>query len=242
MNMYTHAAQITLSSLFLFACAGSVHGTASTLSFQSAGRTIRMAKWTAGTPGQHPAVMLLHGGGGPQLIENDPNYTRYPLALARAGFDVYMPYYWEATAPSDDGTPANIAAWLRSAENALAWINAQRTTKPGSVSVIGLSYGAFLGLCLSAQDPGVKAMVSFYGWLPQDRADAVKRMPPTLILHGSKDVLVDVKEAGALDRLLSDRKVQHEVHIYPGENHGFVGEPLEDSERRLVAFLTQHGK
>jgi len=39
-------------------------------------------------------------------------------------------------------------------------------------------------------------------------------MPPTLILHGDKDVLVNVAEAHSLDELLTAANRPHEMHIY----------------------------
>ena len=46
-------------------------------------------------------------------------------------------------------------------------------------------------------------------------------MPPTLILHGDKDVLVPVAMAHRLDALLTENKRPHEMKIYEGANHAF---------------------
>ena len=46
-------------------------------------------------------------------------------------------------------------------------------------------------------------------------------MPPMLILHGDKDVLVPVAQAHALDELLTKENRPHEMKIYEGANHAF---------------------
>jgi carboxymethylenebutenolidase len=210
------------------------------VSFQSNGRTLTMAHWPAEGPGRHPAVLLLHGGGGPELIENDPNYRQYPESLAAAGYAVYMPYYWGSTAPSDENTPDNFSTWVRTARNALVWVNAQPDVQPGRIGAMGLSLGAFLGLAVATEEPGLRALVEFYGGMPEAYAPRMKRMPPTLILHGAKDVLVDVAEAHQLETLFRARGVTYQVHIYPDQNHGFMGAAGPDSARRAIAFLDRY--
>jgi dipeptidyl aminopeptidase/acylaminoacyl peptidase len=65
-------------------------------------------------------------------------------------------------------------------------------------------------------------------------------MPPTLILHGDKDPIVTVDNAYDLKRLFDEKKITYEMHIYPGEEHGFGGEALTDSVKRMIAFFDKH--
>lgn len=44
--------------------------------------------------------------------------------------------------------------------------------------------------------------------------------PPTLILHGGKDVIVNVSQSKLLAEKLKEAGVSHELHIYPPEGHG----------------------
>ena len=71
-------------------------------------------------------------------------------------------------------------------------------------------------------------------------------MPPTLILHGDKDVLVPVAQAHALDEMLTRDKRPHEIKIYAGANHAFNSPGLEiwynpadaqDTSNRSSKFL-----
>ncbi len=76
-------------------------------------------------------------------------------------------------------------------------------------------------------------------------------MPPTLILHGDKDVLVPVSEAHALDELLTAANRPHEMHIYEGANHAFNfpqlpfwynAEDAHDAWNRSLQFLAANLK
>ena len=59
--------------------------------------------------------------------------------------------------------------------------------------MMGFSLGSFLSLSAGAIDPGqIAAIVEYYGGLPPNLQYGAKSMPPTLILHGDKDVLVPV--------------------------------------------------
>jgi dipeptidyl aminopeptidase/acylaminoacyl peptidase len=78
--------------------------------------------------------------------------------------------------------------------------------------------------------------------MPNAYVDRMKKMPPTLILHGQKDVLVDVEEAHKLERLFTERKVTFETHIYPEQNHGFMYADGDDSARRMIFFFRKYMK
>jgi len=76
-------------------------------------------------------------------------------------------------------------------------------------------------------------------------------MPPTLILHGDKDALVNVSQAHSLDELLTAEKRPHEMHIYEGANHAFNfpelpfwynAEDAQDAWNRTLKFLAANLK
>ena len=67
----------------------------------------------------------------------------------------------------------------------------------------------------------IAAIVEYYGGLPPTLQYGAKTMPPTLILHGDKDVLVPVAMAHELDEMLTKEKRPHEMKLYEGTNHGF---------------------
>lgn len=67
-----------------------------------------------------------------------------------------------------------------------------------------------------------------------------KNTPPTLILHGAKDVVVNVSQSKLLADKLKANGVKHELHIYPNEGHGrWFGQSLVSSFDRIEAFLKE---
>jgi len=108
--------------------------------------------------------------------------------------------------------------------------------------LLGFSLGAFLALAVASVDPRVKAVVEFFGGLPEPFAKKLRRLPPTLILHGDRDQVVSVEEAEKLEKLLKEKKLPYEIKIYAGQPHGFTGDDLKDSLRRTTAFFGTHLK
>jgi carboxymethylenebutenolidase len=60
------------------------------------------------------------------------------------------------------------------------------------------------------------------------------------VLHGSADPIVPVANAYAVEALLRQQNVPHELKVYPGQGHGFRGAAEEDATRRALAFLQRH--
>jgi dipeptidyl aminopeptidase/acylaminoacyl peptidase len=50
---------------------------------------------------------------------------------------------------------------------------------------------------------------------------------PMLVYHGDADVLVDVRQAQALDHALTRAGVPHELIILPGADHGQLKQPRQ---------------
>lgn len=62
--------------------------------------------------------------------------------------------------------------------------------------------------------------------------------PATLILHGAKDVVVNMSQSKLLAEKLKENGVKHEFHIYPTEGHGrWYGASLVSSFDRIEKFL-----
>ena len=102
--------------------------------------------------------------------------------------------------------------------------------------------GAFIGLSVAAHDPRVRAVVDFFGGLPDEIAASSTRLAPTLILHGDADAIVPVSEAHKLRAALEARAVPHEIRIYPGEGHIFSPLAAIDAAGRTMTFLSRHLK
>jgi carboxymethylenebutenolidase len=119
------------------------------------------------------------------------------------------------------------------------------------VGLLGFSLGAYLSLTLAAdKDSQVAAVAEFFGGLPDCRWKELKRLPPTLIVHGDQDSTVSVKEAYALRGFLEAKKLPYAIKIYKGQEHLFGGKVtfavkraiIEDAKRRTLAFFEKYLK
>jgi carboxymethylenebutenolidase len=194
-----------------------------------AGSPVHVTRWNATGPGKRAAVVLLYGGAGPKLIEEAPDYRRYPEALAARGYHVFMPYY------SDRATDE-----VQTVRETIGFVAAQPDVDPVRIGVLGFSRGAFIAVGGAGQDAGVHACVELYGGLRRAHAAKITRMPPTLILHGDKDADVPVEEAYALEAFLKSKGATYEMRIYRGQEHGIDGADGADSVARVATFFDEH--
>src|SRR5207253_272350 len=114
---------------------------------------------------------------------------------------------------------------------------AQPEVRVPQISVLGISLGAYLAVGVAATDPRVAATVIVAGGLEPFLRDRIKRLPPTLILHGDKDGTVAVSEGLELAAFLRARHIPVQVHIYPGEDHSFSDSVAVDALARARRFL-----
>lgn len=68
-----------------------------------------------------------------------------------------------------------------------------------------------------------------------------QQTPPTLILHGQNDNVVDVSQSKELKAKLDAAGITNDMVIYPGERHGWYGKTLSNSFDRVEAFLKKNG-
>jgi dipeptidyl aminopeptidase/acylaminoacyl peptidase len=91
---------------------------------------------------------------------------------------------------------------------------------------------------------------SLVGPLPAALAEHVGRSPvsfatqliatPVLLLHGDADPVVPVEQSRMLAQRIADLGGTVELHVYPGEGHGFRSVPNQlDEYARTAAFLTR---
>ncbi len=64
--------------------------------------------------------------------------------------------------------------------------------------------------------------------------------PPTLILHGGKDLLVPESQSVLLKSKLEAAGVAHQYVYYPNEGHGWTGNNLFDSFNKIEAFILKY--
>jgi dienelactone hydrolase len=209
------------------------------LSLTSGGASIPLDVFSSGDNGAHPAVLVLHGSGGMW----NPMYHQYAQQFSRLGYTVFVLHYFARTATSwadDAAIERHFSEWMQTISDALDFIARQSGVDDGRIAVVGFSLGAFLALAVASQHARVKAVIDFFGGLPQQLASACTRMPPVLILHGDADERVPVRWAYELESLLARCGTAYEMKIYPGAGHKLNLPAMLDAGQRAVQFLKKH--
>jgi carboxymethylenebutenolidase len=129
---------------------------------------------------------------------------------------------------------------MKTINDATTWIASQPEVDPNHIGLMGVSLGSYLGLTVASQDSRIKAVVEFFGGIPDLAAQWSKSMPPVLILHGSEDPIVPVSEAYKLEKFLRQKNTPYQMHIYPGEGHGFNEPANQDSRQRALEFFQKY--
>jgi carboxymethylenebutenolidase len=118
----------------------------------------------------------------------------------------------------------------------------------GTIGAVGFCFGGGIVGQLAVRIPDLAAAVPFYGTQPSAE-DTVKIKAPLLIHYADHD---DRINAGwkPWERALKANGVRHEMHVYPGTQHGFHNDttPRYDEAAaklawsRTLAFFKQHLK
>ncbi len=202
-----------------------------------------------------PAVVMLHGAS-PRRDAGNDEFEEMCGQLADLGYYTEFIEYFSQTEAVGPGQPSAMRkyfpVWLAEIHSGIEALDKNPAVDPHRIAMLGFSLGAFLSLSAGALDPGqIAAIVEYYGGLPPALSGGAKTMPPTLILHGDKDVLVNVSEAHSLDDLLTAANQPHEMHIYEGANHAFNfpqlpfwynAEDAQDAWNRTLKFLAANLK
>lgn len=213
------------------------------MSFQSGGVPIAVEWFPAAgqrTGETRPAVLLLHGADG---LTFEAGYRMAAQVVAASGFNVAFLHYLDRTGErrvAYSTLRQRFPLWAETVRDGLSWVAGQPGADPGRLGIVGISLGAALGLHVAAGDGRVKALVDYFGPVPEGLADGGLRLPPTLILHGENDRVVPVSNARALARLLEASGTPHELQIYPGQGHSLTGLAQLDAASRTAAFLGRY--
>ncbi|MBA9068317.1 carboxymethylenebutenolidase [Methylobacterium sp. RAS18] len=217
-------------------------------SFTSGRRRIEV-EWFAASGGSaeghqsgasRPALLLLHGADGLTFAEG---YRFAARTIAASGFHVAFVHYLDRTGDrrvAYTRLQKDFPLWAETVRDAVAWLADQPGTDAQRLGIVGISLGAALAFTTAATEPRVRAIIDYFGPLPDQLARERPRLPPTLILHGSADAIVPVSHARALERLLQEQGTTHEIKIYEGQGHGLTGPAQLDAAARVARFLGQH--
>lgn len=215
---------------------------------------------------KRPAVIMLHGSDGwGQMIA----YNLCAQDMVKRGMVVLLIHYYSATDTNDtvtaeerdavvrwlNGQPLEEAKkaavdacfqkWVQCVGDAAEHVRKLPNVDPDRVGLAGFSLGGFLAVTCAAEPKfKFKALVEMFGGLPTERRDFVKKLPPTLIVHGEKDNVVDVRQARDLDKFAKSRNANVECVYYPECYHALCdakGNPrmkdINDAIGRMSLFF-----
>lgn len=204
--------------------------------------------YRADPPGQgpHPAVVMIHEFWG---LRED--VTAKADALADHGYVVVAPDTFRGV--SVDWVPAaiwnvvstpseRVDADLRAIVNALI---DDPAVDAGRIVVMGFCYGGGAALRYSLADPRLAGTGVFYGTLIDDPGRLSALPGPVLGVFGADDRTISLAQVDAFEAALEQAGVPHEVHVYGGVGHAFVGGmdeiraggPAADAWDTFVAWL-----
>ena len=138
--------------------------------------------------------------------------------------------------------PENINTDL---DSVYAWLESQPGVDAGRIAIAGFCYGGRTSLGYSLHNNQLAATVIFYG-SPETDPAILKTLPgPVLGIFGGADQSIPVEQVNAFDAALSEAGVSHEITIYEGQPHAFVGNAQEikaggaqgEAWKQMLAFL-----
>lgn len=214
--------------------------TQSKSTFSSGGQSIAYDGFVPAANGErYPTIISLYGSGGDHVGMAQP-----ARLFAEHGFAVYVPHYFDRTEHQEVNDRPTILrhfpAWGKTVWDAISHLEKLPAVDPKRIGLLGFSLGAYLALSVAAVDPRVRAVVEFYGGLPKEMKFFVRRLCPTLILHGEDDATIPLQEAYDLRDLFEKKQMPYEMQIYPGIGHGFPGATWEDARQRTLAFFQKY--
>jgi dienelactone hydrolase len=203
--------------------------------FFSDGKPIRLDHYPPNHAGSSPAVVLIHGSGGP-LHGLDP----FASQAAHFGVHVFVLHYFDRTghnwvAPSQ--IEPNFLIWLETLKDAVSFVASQPGVDAERIGLLGFSLGAYLALALATRDSRIAAVAELFGGLPELFTNSAGNLPPILILHGAQDTTVPVERAHELERILKQHKIPYLMKIYPDQGHVFRGLAQLDAMSRVAQFF-----
>ncbi len=222
------------------------------VTFPSGSETIAGYLAVPESPGQHPALLVLHADGGltdwvkerTQKLAGQ-GYVALAIDLYRGhlAFDPELAYNLVTSTPPDRA--------FRDMEAAIHFLIARNDVNKDKLGSIGWSVGGKWSLLLAVNDPFLAACVNNYGSMPTNPADIQKIHAPVLGIYGADDLIVPKDEVETFEDAMTSAHKSFDVKIYRGAGHdfedstnklGFREGITEEAWQLTLTFLDQHLK
>jgi len=142
---------------------------------------------------------------------------------------------------------------LKELQAAYALLSHDAAVRPGKIGVIGWCFGGGLAASLAAEQPGLKAVVIYYGDIPSDAATVARITPPVLGNFGGADRGIPPARVNQFAEQMKAAGHPADIKIYPGMPHAFAGShatsllnnpernaDVADAWQRTLSFFQRH--
>lgn len=224
-----------------------------TLSFKSGTETASGFLATPEGKGPFPGVVVIQEWWG--LNDWVKDQAR---ALAKEGYVALAPdlYHGKVAEKQEEahqlmsGLSADQA--MRDLKGAYAALAARSDVKKDRIGAIGWCMGGMYALRLATEEPGLKAVVPYYGAPPTDAAAIARIKAPILGNYGAEDKGPSPEQVKAFEAEMKKAGKPIDVKIYPGAGHAFANpnnpwhgyreDAAKDAWARTTAFFAKHLK
>ncbi len=218
-----------------------------TVEFKSGDQTIGGFLATPGTPGKHPAMIVIHEWWGLNDWVKEQTEKLAGQGYVALAVDLYRGK--TATNPEEAhelmrGLPQDRA--IKDLKAAFDYLEARPDVKKESIGAIGWCMGGGLAAQLAVHEPRLRACVVNYGALPTDPGDIQNIGAPILGNFGADDKGITPADVKAFEQAMTKLKKFVNLKIYDNAGHGFENpnnteayrqEPATDAWNRTVMFL-----
>jgi len=210
------------------------------------GETIRAYVAKPEGPGPHPAVIMIH-----EFYGLRSEIVGKADALAKEGYVVIAPHVFRGG--TTNWIPRAIYNVISADPNqvdsdvdvAYEWLVAQSDVQADRIGIMGFCFGGGTSLRYSLSNNQLAATVIFYGQPIGDPEKLKSLSGPVLGIFGEVDQSIPLEEVEAMRAGLDQAGVPHEVIIYEGQPHAFLGSMEEvaqggvdrDAWNTLLEFL-----
>jgi carboxymethylenebutenolidase len=223
------------------------------VTFKSGDETVSGVLVTPDKGGPFPGIIVVHEWWG--LDDWVKDQAR---ALAREGYAALAVdlYRGKVTNKQEEahqlmmGTPPDRA--IRDLKAAYAYPQSRPEVRKDRIGVIGWCMGGRYALELATQEPGLDAVVVYYGAPPTDPAAIARIKAPVLGNFGAEDKGPSPEQVRAFEKAMKAAGKTVDVKIYEGAGHAFANPnnpwggyreaAAKDAWARTVAFLNRYLK
>lgn len=247
MNRRSIALACFLTALSLALLLQAAPGKTEMVSYKSGSETVSGYLASPGTPGKHPAVIVIHEWWGLNDWVKEQTQKFAGQGYVALAVDLYRGK--TATSPDEAhelmrGLPDDRG--MRDLQAAFAYLASRPDVKPDKIGSVGWCMGGGWSIKFAVDQPKLAACIVNYGPLPTDSANIARIKAPVLGNFGGDDRGITPDSVRAFDAAMKTARKTADLKIYDHAGHGFENpnnkdgyrpEAAQDAWGRMVAFF-----